>query len=85
MYVSIIASKKKPFNDDIVCYLILYHSMKAAQDEMKKISEFAGYNRDRVILLSRDNLVAILFVDNVTNFHYIQELSTVIGERMKNL
>ena len=85
MYLSIIANKKKPFNDDIVCYVILYNGMKAAQEEMKKINEFAGYNRDRVLVVNRENLVVLLFVDDITNFHYIQELASVIGDRMKNL
>lgn len=85
MYLSIIANKKKPFNDDIVCYVILYSSMKAAQDELKKVKEFAGYNSDRVLILNRENLVVLFFVDDVTNFHYIQQLSAVMGDRIKNL
>lgn len=85
IHVSIIANKKTPLGDDIVCYVILYNGMKAAQDEMKKMAEFTGYNRDRVLMLSKENLAIILFVDDVENFHYIQDLAKTIEVRMKNI
>jgi hypothetical protein len=85
MHVSIIAKKETPLGDDIVCYVILYNSMKAAQDEIKKAAEFANYNRDRVLLLSKDNLAVILFVDDIDNFHFIQDLAKKIDERLKNI
>jgi hypothetical protein len=85
IHVSIIANKKTPFGDDIVCYMILYTNMKAAQDEIKKMSEFVGYNRDRALVLTKDNLAIILFVDDINNYHYIQELAKMIEERMKSI
>jgi hypothetical protein len=85
MHVSIITKKEKPFGDDIVCYVIVYSSMKAAHDELKKLSEYSGYNRDRVILLSKDNIAVLLFVDDVDNLHFIQEMGKIVEERMKTL
>lgn len=85
IHISIIANKNKPYNDDIVCYIILFNSMKAAMDELKKVNEYTGYNRDRVILLSKENLAVFMFVDNANNFHYIQELAKKIDERLKCL
>jgi hypothetical protein len=85
IHVSIIANKKTPLGDDIVCYMILYNTMKDARSEMRKMEEFAGYNNDRVLVLSKDNLGVILFVDDIVNFHYIQNLAKMIDERMKNL
>lgn len=85
MHVSILANKKTPLGDDIVCYVILYSSMKAAQNEIKKATEFASYNRDRVLLLTKDNLAVILFVDDIENFHFIQDLAKIISERLKNI
>ena len=85
MHVSIIAEKGKPYGDDIVCYVILFNGMKAAHDQIKKMTEFAGFNRDRVLLLTRDNLAVIMFVDNFENFHYIQDLAERISGRMKDL
>jgi len=85
MHVSIIANKKTPLGDDIVCYVILFTTMKAANDEIKKMTEFTGYNRDRVLLLTKDNLAIIMFVDDIENYHYIQDLAKLLGERLKNL
>lgn len=85
MHVSIIADKKTPYGDDIVCYVILFNGVKAAQDEIRKMTEFTGFNGDRVLLLTRDNLAVILMVDDVSNFYLIQELSRTIDERMKKL
>ncbi len=85
MHVSILADKKTPYGDDIVCYVILYTGLKAAQAEIRKVAEFADFNRDRAILITRDNLVVILFVDDVNNLHLIQELARTLEGRMKNL
>lgn len=85
MHVSIIADKKTPFGDDIVCYVILFNSVKAAQDEIRKMTEFTGFNGDRVLLLTKDNMAVILMVDDISNFSLIQELAKTIGERLKNL
>jgi hypothetical protein len=85
MHVSIITNKKTPLGDDIVCYVILFNSMKSAQAEIKKATEFAGYNRDRVLLLTKDNLAILLFVDDIENFHFIQDLAKKIGERLQNI
>ncbi|HOT45570.1 MAG TPA: hypothetical protein PLM53_12050 [Spirochaetota bacterium] len=85
IHVSIIANKKTPLGDDIVCYVILYNSMRDAQQEMKKMSEFVGYNNDRALMITKDNMAIIFFVDDIENFHYIQELAKTVGERMKSL
>lgn len=85
MHVSIIADKKTPYGDDIVCYVIVYSGMKAAEAEIKKISEFTWFNRDRAILLTKENLAVIMFVDDVNNFHLIQELARTMEDRLKNI
>jgi hypothetical protein len=85
MHVSIIANEKTPLGDDIVCYVILFTNMKAANDEIKKMTEFTGYNRDRVLLLTKDNLAVIIFADDIENYHYIQDLAKILGDRLKSL
>lgn len=85
IHVSIIANRNTPYGDDIVCYVILYRNMKAAQEEMRKITEFTGYNSDRSLLLTRDNLAVVFFVDDIDNFHYIQEMARNVSERIKGL
>lgn len=85
IHVSIIADKNTPLGDDIVCYVILFTNMKAAQEEIRKITEFAGYNNDRSLLVTKDNLAVIFFVDDIGNYHYIQELAKTVSERIKGL
>ena len=85
IHVSILANKKTPLGDDIVCYMILYNNIKSAQDEIKKMNEFVGYNRDRALILTKENLAVIFFVDDIDNFHYIQDLARMIEDRMKNI
>jgi hypothetical protein len=85
MHVSILTEKNRPYGDDIVCYVILYAGIKAARDEIKKLAEFTGYNNDRAILISKDNLAVVLFVDDINNFHFIQEMAKAIEERLKKI
>jgi hypothetical protein len=85
IHVSIMADRNTPFGDDIVCYVILYKNMKAAQDEIKKATDFAGFNGDRTLIVTRDNLAVLLLVDDIGNFHYIQDLAKTISERVKGL
>ena len=85
MHVSIMARKKKPFGDDIVCYLILYKDAKAARVEIRKVAEFTEFNSDRCILLTKENLAVFLFVDDVNNFHYIRDMAATLEERLKRL
>jgi hypothetical protein len=85
MHVSIITNKNAPFGDDIVCYLILFNGGDAAKNEIKKINQFASYNTDRVIVITKDNLAVFLLVDEVDNFHYIKSLATMIEERVNQL
>jgi hypothetical protein len=85
IHVSIIADRNTPFGDDIVCYVILFTNIKAAQEELRKVTEFTGYNSDRSLLITKDNLAVIFFVDDIGNFHYIQELAKTVSERIKSL
>ncbi len=81
IHVTIIARKETPHRDDIVCYIIQYKDNIAARDEIKKISEYAGYNQDRALLHVKNNMVIFLFVDNVNNFQVLQELDKKITDR----
>ncbi len=85
IHVSILAKKTAPYGDDIVCYLILFKDARAANEELKKMMEFAGYNQDRVIIESKNNLVVYLHVDEVKDFPLIRAMSEKIRERLKNI
>jgi len=85
MYVTIIAAKQRPYGDDIVCYLMLFTDDKAAREEIRKVTSFAGFNSDRSIVLTKDNLAVFLFVDDVNNYHYIRDMAVSIEGRIKKL
>ncbi len=82
IHVTIFARKETPHRDDIVCYIIQYKNFKTAREEIKKISEYAGYNQDRAILHVKDNIVVFLFADDINNFRLLRELDKKIIERM---
>ena len=85
IYMAIMTNKNRPFGDDIVCYIILYKSINSAKDELKKMTEFAGYNSDRVIVLSRNNIIVFLHVDDIDDFHYIRNMSETIKQRLEKI
>lgn len=85
IHMTIIAREQRPFGDDIVCYIILFRDMSAAKDELKKINDYVGYNSDRAMVLSRDNIAVFLHVDNVDDFHYIRDLAGVLEKRLQEL
>ncbi|MCP4761360.1 MAG: hypothetical protein GY870_06235 [archaeon] len=85
MYVGILAKKDTPFGDDIVCYIILYRDSASAKGEIKKIREFAGFNGDRVIVETKNNLAVYLHVDDTKYFHLIEKINTKIKERLLNI
>jgi len=85
MHVTIMANSNKPYGDDIVCYVILFRDLASAKEELEKMNKFAGYNRDRVILLTKENLAVFMFVDSIDNYHYLKMISDSMQERLKSL
>jgi hypothetical protein len=85
MYVSIIAKKEKPFNDDIVCYIIEYVSSSSARKEIEKLSDFSRFNSDRTIVIPHGNIAVFLIVDNVNNYQYIRILKDKFENRLNSL
>ena len=85
IHVSILTKKKTPLSDDIVCYLILFKDANAAKDEIKKITEFAGFNQDRVIVETKKNLAVYLHVDDIRDYPLIRAISEKIRERLKGI
>ncbi len=85
MHMTIMSKKEKPYGDDIVCYIILYRDSHAAQEEIKKFTSFADFNKDRVILLVKDKMAVYLHVDDTENFHYIKNMADNMREKMLNI
>jgi len=82
IHMTIFANEQKPYNDDIVCYIIVFNDLKNTKTEIQKINKFVGYNSDRALVVNKDNIAVFLHVDDVTNFHYINDLASSIKERL---
>jgi hypothetical protein len=85
LHMTIIANKKNPYGDDIVCYIFIYKNEKSAREEMAKLNEFVRYNSDRGIVVEKNNLAVFLFVDRVKDFDYIKTMSETIKKRLEAL
>ncbi|HOQ11310.1 MAG: hypothetical protein BWY23_02727 [Spirochaetes bacterium ADurb.Bin218] len=85
IHMTILAKEKNPFRDDIVCYIMLFKDKKAAGEEIAKLSEYVGYNRDRSILMEKENIAIYLFVDDISNFKYIKEISETLQKRLDSI
>jgi len=85
IHMTILADREHPFGDDIVCYIILYNDAKTAKNEIMKINEYVGFNSDRSIALSRDNMVVYFCVDDINHYHYIREFADAFQSRLESL
>jgi hypothetical protein len=85
LHMTIIANKKNPYGDDIVCYIFIFKNEKSAIEEMNKLNEFVRYNKDRGIIVEKKNLAVFLLVDDVKNYDHIKTMSEVIKKRLESL
>ena len=84
VYMTIIANKKYPYNDDIVCYMILFKNKQMAKKEIKKINDYVAYNRDRAIVVSKNNMAVFFHVDDSQNLRYITNMAGKIKTSLQN-
>lgn len=82
MYVAIITTETRPYRDDIVYYLLVFKDSKSALVEIKKLQDYYQYNKDRIVLITKDTIALLLFADNVDNYKYIAELGQKLQERL---
>ena len=85
LHMTIIANKKNPYGDDIVCYIFIFKNEKSAREELIKLNEHVGYNSDRSIIIEKKNLAVYLCVDSVRDFEHIKEMSDIIKKRLETL
>ncbi len=83
IHMTILANAKQPYGDDIVCYCILFRDEASTRDEVKKLKDFVGFNKDRAIIIEKDNLAVYLHVDSTVDFHHIQNLAEKIKDRIE--
>ncbi len=85
VHMTIIASEKNPYDDDIVCYIFLYKDKKSAESEIEKLTKFVEYNNDRGIVLSKENLAVYLLVDHTKEYRHIENISRNIQKKLDTL
>ena len=85
IHMSIFANKKNPYKDDFVCYIIIFKNKNTAKKEIEKLTLYSGYNADRTILISKDNMAVVLLADDTANYKYIQGMAESMQEKIKSL
>ncbi len=85
LHMTIITNKNHPYGDDIICYIFIFKNEKSAREEMTKINEYVGYNRDRSIVIEKNNLAVYFCVDDTKNFDYIQTMSETVKKKLDTL
>jgi len=83
IHMAIMARREQPYGDDLVCYMILFKDAGSAKKEIAKIEEFTRYNRDRVLVYSKENLAVVLHVDDADDFGYIEKMAKNIESRLQ--
>ena len=85
VHMTIIANQKNPYDDDIVCYIFIYKDKTSAEKEIEKLRKFVGYNNDRGIVLSKENLAVYILIDDVNEYRHMESISRSIQKRIDAL
>lgn len=85
IHMTILTRPATPFGDDIVCYIIVYNDMASAKSEIKKLTDFVGYNSDRAIVAVRENVAVFIHSDDIDDFPIAREMMKKLGERLDNM
>lgn len=85
IHMTILTRPATPFGDDIVCYIIVYNDMSSAKNEIKKITDYVGFNSDRAVFSVRENVVVFMHADDIDDFPVVREMMKKLGERLDNL
>lgn len=84
VHMTIMADKRNPYGDDIVCYVILYNDKNAADAEIKKLDSYTGYNSDRAIMVRKNNVAVFLHVDDTENLYIIRDMATRMERKLNS-
>ena len=85
IHMTIMANRKNPYGDDIVCYVILFRNSRVARKEINKIKSYANYNKDRVIIIVKKNMVIYLHIDSNDHYNQLEDLAKNMKERLKRI
>jgi len=59
--------------------------MSSAKNEIKKITDYVGFNSDRAVFSVRENVVVFMHADDIDDFPVVREMMKKLGERLDNL
>lgn len=82
IHMTILAKQKNPYGDDIVCYVMVFRDKRSATEELIKLGEYVNNNRDRSILLEKENIAVYMLVDSVEDYPYLQTISEKIQKKL---
>jgi hypothetical protein len=71
LHVSILARKNIPYGDDIVYYVLVFNDSTSANKEITKLNEYTKFNKDRAVVVSKDNVAVFIHVDDAEDFNYL--------------
>ncbi len=83
MHVTILASSRTPYGDDIVCYILVFKNQSAAKQEIKKLKEYSGYNGDRSLLIVKDTMAVFIHADDTENYPHVESIGSAIQSRLQ--
>jgi hypothetical protein len=85
IHMTIMAKKRTPYGDDLVCYILEFRDSTSAKAEIAKLKRYTGYNRDRTLLITRGNSALFLHVDDVDDLPVLKDFAARINRKMKSL
>lgn len=85
VHMTILARKKNPFSDDIVCYILHFYSPQDAQKEFKKLKNYVDANNDRAVVIMQHDIAMFFHVDDTSDFGLIYDMAEKAKAKMKAL
>jgi len=66
-----------------VCYIIVYANSREALKELKKLTDYAEFNKQRALVTSKENLAVFIHSDDKDNMPALLQLKRTIEERIE--
>lgn len=85
IYMSILARKEVPYGDDIVYYALVFNDSSSAKNEIRKLNEFSSFNKDRSIVITRDNVAVYIHVDDAGDYTYIKNMAEKVKSKLYSM
>ncbi|MCL2025479.1 MAG: hypothetical protein FWG92_01585 [Leptospirales bacterium] len=85
IHMTILANEKTPYQDNMVCWVILYKDAKTTKEELAKLRRYTDLNSDKSILIHKNNMVIFMYSNNADEFHYVQDIAAKIQAKIKTM